>query len=140
MVVCARIPCGRCTPLQVFSLISFIYAVVYLVRLNTLKSTVASNPMRLDSESLLKWRNLRYKQYLWMMFSGFGVVIFNIAASVILMLLEPDPFWRSRDVTAQIVVIVVGLAIISGGWLLSRKARGEADELELKPMREAMKF
>lgn len=123
-----------------FSLISFIYAVVYLVRLNTLKSTVASNPMRLDSESLLKWRNLRYKQYLWMMFSGFGVVIFNIAASVILMLLEPDPFWRSRDVTAQIVVIVVGLAIISGGWLLSRKARGEADELELKPMREAMKF
>ena len=126
--------------MQVFSLISFIYAVVYLVRLNTLKSTVASNPMRLDSESLLKWRNLRYKQYLWMMFSGFGVVIFNIAASVILMLLEPDPFWRSRDVTAQIVVIVVGLAIISGGWLLSRKARGEADELELKPMREAMKF
>lgn len=126
--------------MQVFSLISFIYAVVYLVRLGTLKSTVASNPMRLDSESLLKWRNLRHKQYLWMMFAGFGVVIFNIAASVTLMLLEPDPFWRSRDVTAQIVVVVVGLAIISGGWLLSRKARGEADELELKPMREAMRF
>lgn len=123
-----------------FSLISFIYAVVYLVRLSKLKSTVASNPMGLDSEALLKWRNLRYKQYLWMMFSGFGVVIFNIAASVTLMLLEPDPFWRSRDVTAQIVAIVVGLAIIFGGWLLSRKARGEADELELKPMREAMKF
>lgn len=128
--------------MQVFSLITFIYAVVSFFKLITLASKARSNPMRLDPASLLKWQGLRRRQYLWMMFSGFGVLAFNFAVFAILTFLvdEPRSFQRSYGVVMEIGDIVVGLAIIYGGWLFSAKARGEADEMELTPLRDSLKY
>jgi len=128
--------------MQIFSLVAFVYAIVSLFKLSTLGSKAMSNPMQLDPDSLVKWQGLRRGQYLWMMFSGFGALGFNFAVFVVLTFLidEPISFMRSHGVAVEVGNVVVDLAIIYGGWLLSAKARGEADELELKPMRDSLKY
>jgi hypothetical protein len=103
--------------------------IAYVFRLMKLGAKVRANSFGMDPDTLSRWRDLRQKQYLWMIAAGWGVAAGNILVGAMItgagIRLTSD-----SALIVQIAALVVSLVAMFMCWNVSSKARALADGLE----------